>query len=202
MKRCFIILGTGNSGTRFITRMFVASGCTGSDSYSQPLDDGFFPNEKTDIVWKTHCAKENSLYKIGSKNALRYGNIAVKDIISKCEELCYTPVIIGVYRDLSLMSYGAFQKGYRVGKDNDSKVSPEQVNQEEVKLQENYISFYSDMFRLMDSYKDQYKCFVIDYSSLVRNPVLYTRLISSEIGYNLKTIKTVDANAKHYSRYN
>lgn len=201
MKRCFIVLGTANSGTRFITRLFTANGCFGSDGFNQPLDDGFLPNEEVDIVWKTHHVKEDALYKIGSKDPLRYGNIAIKDMISKCEESGYTPVIIGVYRDLSLMSYGAFKRGYRASKDNHSKVSPEEIRKEEVGLQEYYISFYSDMFGLINSYKEQYKCFIVDYSSLVRNPVLYTRLISSEIDYNLKTIETIDANAKHYKRY-
>lgn len=202
MKRCFIILGTGNSGTRFITRLFVANGCFGSDGFDQSLDDGIFPNEAKDIVWKTHCAKPNSFYKIGSKDPLRYGNIAIKDIIEECKKHNYIPTLIGVYRDLSLMSYGAFEKGYRVGKDNYSDVGSEEVHYEEVKLQENYISFYSDMFDLLNFYKNEYKCFVLNYSCLVNNPVLYTRLISSEIGYNLKAIQTINGNAKHYKRYN
>jgi hypothetical protein len=54
-KRAFLILGPESSGTRFLTKLLMAGGCTGNDGHSQPFDlwqekDGFGGADP--VVWR------------------------------------------------------------------------------------------------------------------------------------------------------
>jgi hypothetical protein len=205
--KAFIIVGNANSGTRYLTRLFIANGCVGEDGFTQKLDDGIFPNDKSDIVWKTHMPDDNSfkeamgrIPKAKRKNKF-YGIKPIVDIISICLEKGYAPVIVGVFRDLSLMSYGAYDRGYRVTVENHTVQKDCDKRREEKELQKLYISYYCNFFNAMNAYKNKHKVFIVDYSAMTKNPTLYTRLMSAELSYPLKAIETIDANAKHYKRY-
>jgi len=51
MKRAFLVLGPASSGTRFVTRLMIAAGCTGSAEHAQPFDNDP-PNDEELIVWR------------------------------------------------------------------------------------------------------------------------------------------------------
>ena len=99
------------------------------------------------------------------------------------------------------MSFGAFDRGYRSSVENHTPMNPKLRFSEEQKLQHLYIGYYHSMFAALDYYKNRYKTFIINYCAMIKNPVLYTRMLSANIDYPLQTISTIDANAKHYKRY-
>ena len=94
MKKAFIIVGNANSGTRYITRLFIENGCFGQDAFTQKLDDGVFPKDNRDIVWKTHMpdelTKKETIEKSpGKKNRKFYAGTVIDELIIACEKRGY-----------------------------------------------------------------------------------------------------------------
>ena len=185
----------------------MANNCVGEDGFTQKLDDNIFPEDDSNIVWKTHMPNDfmyqQAIDRIPKEKRKKkfYGATPVDRIVSTCLEKGYTPIVIGVFRDLCLMSYGGYKRGYRATVENHTKQNESDSMKEEKELQNLYLEYYSTLFNVLNSYKNKYKVFLVNYSAMTKNPILYTRLMSSELSYPLEAIKTIDANAKHYKRY-
>jgi len=51
-KRCFLVIGAENSGTRMLTAAFIAAGCEGDAGHEQRWDACDFAEAGKNIVWR------------------------------------------------------------------------------------------------------------------------------------------------------
>ena len=181
----------------------MENGCFGEDGFTQKLDDGIFPEKKIDIVWKTHCPTddEKKFQEQQKADPKRYGNRPLSLIVRKCRENNYLCTLLAVYRDPTLMAIGAYKRGYRAGIENHTQLPESSRRAQELRLSQDNISYYRLMFNSLSEYQKRMPTVVISYEALIKNPTLYTRMLSDIISYPLNAIQTKDANAQHLSRY-
>lgn len=182
--RAFIILGPSNSGSRYLTRLFLSNDCWGdradhTDGFTQRLDDDIWPNSG-DIVWKTHNCRRIEDY----PQDKRYGNLSVFNMVDECKERGYEPNVLMLYRDIRLNTKAQGKAGYAGTWQQ---------------LYDSLMCWYVVGFRsLRDLQLDGVNTMVVNYDLMVKHSGLYTREINDHFGLKLRPIHTIDANAKHW----
>jgi hypothetical protein len=196
MKRCFIILGTGNSGSRFLTKLFIASGCIGDDGHKQPFDLGIFPEENKDIVWKTHNPESDF------SRPFKHTNVSVETCIKKAKENGYIPVVIILTRDVNTHAIASVTHGYRSGSQKSHTPLIRPLEEEEELMRKSIISFYKNAFDFAERYKLQCKVEIVSYESIVSSRHKYLEMLGKKLNFEFKNIDFIkDANKKHYIRF-
>ena len=188
MSKAAVILGPSNSGTRYLTRLFLKNGYWGdpadhTNGFTQRLDDGVWPAKQRNLVWKTH----NPNYWVAPEGK-NYGNKSVHSIVASCLARQDEVIVILVYRDVRLNAKAKVTAGYAGTQDE---------------FWYDLVDWYADGFRSLKSITDTAGCstYVVNYDLMVKHPKLYTNEINNHLGLSLVSIPTFDANAKHWDVY-
>jgi len=170
----FLIVGPASSGTRFVTRCFIESGCLGNAGFDQEFDVQLPPPSKH-IVWKTHNA-------CALRESQKVKTLPLIQMVCEALEAEYIPVIIVVLRDLHSIAASAFARGY-AGTFNE--------------LYKHSILVYEKIFSDLRQLSCDKHILSYDYLSVSPKDVL--RELGKKIDFNFSQhIYAVDENKKHY----
>lgn len=166
MKKAFIIAGPESSGTRMLTKIFIESGCFGSDDHDQPFDHKP-PLEEENVVWR---------------RSIPHGGVKEPNIEYMYKYLVdknYEVILIIINRDIFCTI--------------NSQISNNHVTEEDTSIQNIQDSFVF-IFGLIKKLNIKY--FLINYESLILHYTWTIKNLSKLINFNLIDFNVKNENIK------
>jgi hypothetical protein len=166
MKNCFMIIGPESSGTRMLTRIFIDSGCIGSDDHDQFFDSAP-PLEEMNVVWR---------------RSIPHGGIKEPNIEEMYNHLIsnnYNITIIVISRDIFCTIFSQIQNNH-----------VENKHQSIENIQNSFLFLFNLIKKLNAKY------FMINYESLILHKDWTIDNLSKLINFNLKIPDIKNENVK------
>lgn len=168
---CYIVAGPASSGTRYVTRMFLSSGCAGDAGYRQPFDEEL-PPATGPIVWKTHAPAKFTAGKT---------TVPIKQAIQRAVDAGYEPHVVVVFRDEHCQVKSAIARGYKGGR---------------VKIIETRNQIYNRIYR--DTLAAKCQLTTISYDALAAYGKAYLRKFQGRLNLDVPKIEhPADQNSKY-----